>query len=113
MISFGFLASKLPLMDDSHRMRWKLMKDRDFNIRSFYHKLRGSSFMVFPYKGIWKVKAPRHVSFFVWIASQDTILMGDNLQSRGFNFVDWCIMCCCCGETVDHLLLHCGMAYWL
>ena len=52
-----------------HRMRWKLMKDRDFNIRSFYHKLRGSSFMVFPYKGIWKVKAPCHVSFFVWIAA--------------------------------------------
>ena len=69
MISFGFLASKLPLMDDSHRMRWKLMKDRDFNIRSFYHKLCGSSFMVFPYKGIWKVKAPCHVSFFVWIAA--------------------------------------------
>ena len=49
---FWFLASKLPLMDDSHRMRWKLMKDRDFNIRSFHHKLRGSSFVVFPYKGI-------------------------------------------------------------
>ena len=32
--------------------------------------------------------------------------MGDNLRNRGFNFVDWCIMCCC-GETIDHLLLHC------
>ena len=25
--------------------------------------------------------------------------MGDNLRSRGFNFVDWCVMCCCCGEA--------------
>ena len=29
------------------------------------------------------------------------------------DFVDWCIMCHCNGETVDHLLLHCGKAYWL
>ena len=39
--------------------------------------------------------------------------MGDNLRLRGFDFVDWCIMCCCCGETVDYLLLHCGKAYRL
>ena len=25
--------------------------------------------------------------------------MGDNLRSRGFDFVDWCVMCCCCGEA--------------
>ena len=29
------------------------------------------------------------------------------------DFVDWCIMCHCNGETVDHLLLHCGKAYQL
>ena len=28
-------------------------------------------------------------------------------------FVDCCIMCRCNGEMVDHLLLHCGKAYWL
>ena len=28
-------------------------------------------------------------------------------------FVDWCIMCWCNGETVDHLLLHYGKANWL
>ena len=22
--------------------------------------------------------------------------MGDNLRSRGFDFIDWCIMCHCC-----------------
>ena len=39
--------------------------------------------------------------------------MGDNSWNRGFNFVDWCIMCCCCGETIDHLLLHCKRAHQL
>ena len=60
-----------------------------------------------------KVKALRRVSFFVWIATWDKILTGDNLRLRGFDFVDWCIMCHCCGETVDYLLLHCGKAYQL
>ena len=35
----------------------------------------------------------------------------DNLRGRGIDFVDWCIMCRCNGEMVDHLLPHCGKAY--
>ena len=89
-------------------MRWKLAKNRDFHIRSFYHKLHGSSSVFSSWKCIWKVKASRHVSFIVWIAAWDRILTGDNLRLTGFDFVDWCIMCHCCGEIVDHLLLHCG-----
>ena len=39
--------------------------------------------------------------------------MRDKLRLRGFDFIDRCIMCRCCGETMDHLLLHCGKAYRL
>ena len=60
-----------------------------------------------------KKKAPRRVSFFVWTAVWDRILTGDNLRGRRLNFVDWCIMCRSNGETVDHLLIHCGKAYRL
>ena len=56
---------------------------------------------------------PTHVSFFVWTATWEKILTGDILWCRGFNFVDWCIMCHCNGETVNHLLLHCEKAYQL
>ena len=108
---FRFLATNLPSGTDGDRLRWKLTKNGDFTIRSYYHKLQGSTSVVFSWKGIWKIKAPRRVSFFVWIAEWDRILTGDNLRLRGFDFVDWCIMCRCCGETVDHLLLHCGKAY--
>ena len=110
---FRRLAANLPLGTANDRLRWKLTKNGDFTIRSFYHKLHGSSFVVFPWKGIWKVKAPRRVSFFVWTAAWDRILTGGNLRLRGFDFVDWCIMCRCCGETVDSLLLHCEKAYRL
>ena len=110
---FRFLASNLPSATNGDRLKWRLTKNRDFTIRSFYHKLHGSSSLDFPWNGIWKVKAPRRVSFFVWTAAWDRILTGDSLRLRGFDFVDWCIMCRCCGETMDHLLLHCGKAYRL
>ena len=69
--------------------------------------------IIFPWKGVWKVKAPRRVSFFVWTAVWNWILTGDNLRGRRMVFVDWCIMCHCNGETVDHLLLHYDKAYRL
>ena len=78
-----------------------------------YHKLYGFSSIVFPWKGIWKVKAPQCVSFFVWTAAWDKIITGDNLRLKGYDFVDWCILCRCCGEAVDHFLLYCGNAYRL
>ena len=31
--------------------------------------------------------------------------MGDNLRLRRLVFVDWCIMCRHCGETVDHFFV--------
>ena len=45
-----FLAANLPSVDEGDRMRWKLTYNEDFNIRLFYHKLCGSSSVVFPCK---------------------------------------------------------------
>ena len=77
------------------------------------NKSRDSPSIVFPWKAIWRAKAPRRVSFFVWCVAWNEILTGDNLRLRRLVFVDWCIMCRHCGETVVHLLLHCEMAYQL
>ena len=97
----------IPLMDVGDQMRWKLKPNGDFDIRSFYIKLRDSPSVVFPWKGIWRVKVPQRVSFFVWSVVCNKMLTGDDLRLRGIDFVDWCIMCHRCGETMDHLLLHC------
>ena len=107
------LGSNLPHSEQGDRMIWKLSKKGDFDVRSFYDKFRCPLPIIFPWKGIWKVKAPTHVSFFVWSATWEKILTRDILRCRGFDFVDWCIMCHCNGETVNHLLLHCGKAYQL
>ena len=46
------LGSNLPHTKNRDHMRWKLTKNGDFDIRSFYNKLR----------------SPLRVSFFVWTA---------------------------------------------
>ena len=68
--------------------------------------------LFFPGKIFGKLRHPS-VSFFVWTVAWDRVLTGDNLWGRGFYFVDWCVMCRCCGKIVDHLLLHCGKAHRL
>ena len=48
--------------------------------------------------------------FFVWTAAWGKILTIDHLRRRGFIvwIGVWCCLCRCSGESVDHLLLHCG-----
>lgn len=50
---------------------------------------------------------------FVWTVAWGKILTNNNLHMRGFFFVFWCCMCRCNGEMMDHLLLHCDVAYVL
>ena len=55
------LGSNLPQSEHGDRMRWKLSKKGDFDIHSFYNKLRSPLSIIFLWKGIWKVKAPPHL----------------------------------------------------
>ena len=36
-----------------------------------------------------------------------------SLMRRGYSMAEWCSMCRCSGEIVDHLLLHCNIAHEL
>ena len=88
-------------------LRWTLCKDGVFTSRSFYYALSNRVGVNFPWKSIWKVKAPPRVAFFIWTAAWGRILTCDNLMRRGYIMARWCCMCRCEGEIVDHLLLHC------
>jgi hypothetical protein len=61
-------------------LRWKLCKDGVFAARSFYYALIDRRGVRFPWKGIWRVKAPPRVAFFVWTATWGRILTCDNLM---------------------------------
>ena len=63
------LGANTPPLDVEDQMRWKLKPNGNFDIRSYYNKLRDSPSIVFPWKGIWRVKAPRRVLFFCLVCS--------------------------------------------
>uniref|UniRef100_A0A2N9JBN0 Reverse transcriptase zinc-binding domain-containing protein n=1 Tax=Fagus sylvatica TaxID=28930 RepID=A0A2N9JBN0_FAGSY len=88
-------------------LKWKCSKAGVFDSRSFYAALNERPGVVFPWKSVWKAKAPPRVAFFICTATWGKILTFDNLMQRGYTTVGWCCMCQCDGETVDHLLLHC------
>ena len=82
------LGANTPPLDVEDRMIWKLKPNGEFDIRSYYIKLWDSPSIVFPWKGIWRVKALRWVSFFIWCVAWNKILTGDNLRSRRLILVD-------------------------
>uniref|UniRef100_A0A2N9F1I0 Reverse transcriptase domain-containing protein n=1 Tax=Fagus sylvatica TaxID=28930 RepID=A0A2N9F1I0_FAGSY len=107
---FLLLYSHAPTSKEADKLNWVLNSSGLFNTRSYYLALRASTVSVFPWKSIWRVKAPRRVMFFVWTAVWGCILTCDNLMRRGFVMADWCCMCKSSGESVNHLLLHCNVA---
>lgn len=47
------------------------------------------------------------MAFFIWTEASGKILTLNNLRKRHIIVVDWYCMYKRCGETIDHLLLHC------
>jgi hypothetical protein len=93
------------------RLVWSLTKRGHFEVKSFYKALASQEVFSFPWKNIWRVKAPSWVSLFVWTAALGKILTHDNLRRRHIVVVEWCCMCKESGESIDYLLLHCDVAW--
>jgi hypothetical protein len=79
-----------------------------FKVKSYYRVLSPTGVTTFPWKSIWRSKAPPRVAFFAWTAACGKILTVDNLRRRGMVVVNRCWLCESDEELVDHLLLHCG-----
>jgi len=43
----------------------------------------------------------------LWTTAHGRFFTLDNLMLRGRSLENWCCVCRCNGESVDHLLLHC------
>ena len=84
-----------------------------FDVRSFYNYLLNFTSISFPWQSIWFIKVPKRVSFFLWTATRGGILTIDNNVKKNLPLVNWCCLCRCDEETMDHLLLHCKFAYAL
>uniref|UniRef100_A0A2N9HXJ9 Reverse transcriptase domain-containing protein n=1 Tax=Fagus sylvatica TaxID=28930 RepID=A0A2N9HXJ9_FAGSY len=85
-----------------------------FEVRSFYTTLISPNPPgTFPWKSVWKAKVPLRVAFFVWTTALGKILTTENLRKRRVIILDWCCMCKSSGESVNHLLVHCPVAWEL
>jgi hypothetical protein len=80
-------------------------------VKTFYKALASQEAVSFPWKSIWRVKAPKQVSLFVWTATLGKILTQDNLRRRHIVVVEWCCMCKKNGKSIDHILLHCDVTW--
>jgi hypothetical protein len=88
-------------------MSWSPSKRGLFDVKCFYMMLTRQDCLPFPWKSIWRVKAPARVTFFVWTTMLGKILTMGNLRKRHIVEVEWCCLCKKSGESIDHLLLHC------
>ena len=96
--------------DEEDKLIWKLSPGKGFQLKAFYNAICSPGFGSFPWKSIWKTKAPPWVAFFSWTAALGKILTAENLRHRGIILVNWCCMCKVAEESVEHLLLHCTYA---
>ena len=92
---------------------WKPARNRGFQVRGYYSSFYPPTLVSFPWRMIWQLKVPPRVAFFSWSASLGKVLTTNNLRKRWVIVLDWCYMCKRCGESVDHLLLHCSIAWEL
>jgi hypothetical protein len=90
---FEMLYSLRVRQGGEDRICWIPSKRRKFEVRSYYHVLSIPASSPFPWKSIWRVKAPLRVAFFVWTTTLGKILTLDNLRKRNVIVVDWCCMC--------------------
>ena len=88
-----FIQSRIPRGGGNDTSHWCLKGNGRFDTHSYYNIVRGVVASNFPWKGVWKAKIPRRVSFFVWTAVHGQILTLDNLMLKGRILVNRCCMC--------------------
>ena len=104
-----FIQTRIPRGEGSDKLFWCLNGSGKFDVQSFYYKIQNVTLPTFPWKGIWKVKVPRRVAFFMWTVAHGQILTLDNFMLRGRILANRC----CNEESVDLLLISCPVAHSL
>ena len=87
-----FIQTRIPRGEGSDRLFWCLNGSGKFDVQSFYNKIRNVTLPTFPWKGIWKVKVPGRVAFFMWTTAHVRSLLWITLCSVA---VFWQIIVVC------------------
>jgi hypothetical protein len=104
--SFSLYSSKT-LQERQIKMLWLPTCNHRFKVKSYCHTLQIDESSLYPWKSVWKVKAPPCIAFFTWAVVLGKILTIDNFQRQGLTLVNWCCLCKKSEETINHPLIHC------
>lgn len=83
---------------------WVPSKTRFFNVKSFYCSLGCREGNRFPWKSVWRSKAPLRMTFFACSVSLGKVLTTDNIKKRHVIVVGRCCICKRNGEFVMWLM---------
>jgi hypothetical protein len=111
---FSVLYSSKTHPGEVDNLLWTTSSSQKFTVKSYYTLLQSSEHSSFPWRSVWKVKAPHHVAFFLWTAALDRILKMNTLRKRDFSLANWCCLRKKNEEMTNHLLIHCEYtsAFW-
>ncbi|CAN0887989.1 hypothetical protein LINGRAHAP2_LOCUS15726 [Linum grandiflorum] len=93
---------------------WPLNSSGVFSVCSLRKHLAVQMFpgdSAFPHDSIWFSPVPSKIQCFCWQVFHRKIATIDNLQKRGFQMVNMCVLCRKETESVDHLFIHCEFSY--
>ena len=99
--------------DVEDQVVWTKAKNGSFSITSLYKALEPARLRDFPARVIWnslEFFGASEGEFFAWEASWKKALTLDRIQKRGFSLANRCYLCLVEEESIDHILLHCGLA---
>jgi hypothetical protein len=72
------------------KLWWVPSRKGLFEVKSYYRVLLPRESLSFPWKSVWRSKAPPRVAFFVWATVRSKILSLNNLGMRGMVVVNRC-----------------------
>ena len=110
---FEPVSARIPRGEGDDTPIWQLTHCGVFDVCFFNYSLLKAPSVSLPWQSIWCIKIPKRVAFFLWTAARNWILTIDNLVKKNLPLVNWCCLCRCDKETLDHLLLHCKFSHAL
>lgn len=97
------LYDNIPTGDGPDQVSWILTGNGQFDIRSYYEALRGSTGVCFPCKsGVIKLLERWLLA---WKTMWGKFFTYENLMKRRITLVNWCYKCRCNGENAYHLIV--------
>jgi hypothetical protein len=108
------LPSTIILSDNQDEIIWTFKSNGKYAPQALYRVINFRGVNIVHTLAIWGLKIPPRVHFFLWLLTQNKVLIRDSVSKRKHVEDSSCLFCCEM-ETVHHLFFDCVVAkqMWL